>query len=177
MWKGNSVSTPCRVVFDASQATSSGFSFNDLLAKGRDNLNKLQEIVIHWSIHRISIHTDVRKMYNTVKLDPADWCYQRYIWCENLDPEKIPQEKIIKTLIYGVRSSGNQAEYGLRKVAEISSKNHPEIYQVVKNDIHVDDCMSGAPDTPSSHKLADDLEMVLNKGGFKRCIILQREPP
>ena len=153
VWKGNSVSTPCRVVFDASQATSSGFSLNDLLAKGRNNLNKLQEIVIHWSIHRISIHTDVRKMYNTVKLDPADWCYQRYIWCENLDPEKIPQEKIIKTLIYGVRSSGNQAEYGLRKVAEMSSKNHPEVYQVVKNDIYADDCMSGAPDTPSSHKL------------------------
>ena len=42
VWKGNFISTPCRVVFDASQATSSGYSPNDILAKGRNNLNKLQ---------------------------------------------------------------------------------------------------------------------------------------
>ena len=41
VWKGNSISTPCRVVFDTSQATSSGYSLNDILAKGRNNLNKL----------------------------------------------------------------------------------------------------------------------------------------
>ena len=41
VWKGNSISTACRVVFDASQATSSGYSLNDILAKGRKNLNKL----------------------------------------------------------------------------------------------------------------------------------------
>jgi hypothetical protein len=28
VWKSNSVSTPCRIVFDASQATSSGLSLN-----------------------------------------------------------------------------------------------------------------------------------------------------
>ena len=56
VWKGNSVSTPCRVVFDASQATASGYSLNDLLAKGRNNLNKLQEIVIRLSMHRVGIH-------------------------------------------------------------------------------------------------------------------------
>ena len=66
-----------------------------------------------------------------------------------------------------MRSSENQAEYGLRKVAEMSSEEYPAVYQVVKNDTYVDDCMSGAPDTSSSHKLADDLEMILNKGGFQ----------
>ena len=167
VWKGNSVSTPCRIVFDASQATSSGYSLNDILAKGRNNLNKLQEIVIRWMMYRVGIHTDIRKMYNTIKLDQADWCYQRYIWEENLDAAKIPQEKIIKTLIYGVRSSGNQAEYGLRKVAELSSKEFPKINEVVNDHIYVDDCISGEQDSWSAHKLADDLEVVLNKGGFQ----------
>ena len=32
---GNSVSTPCRVVYDASQPTPSGISLNDILAKGK----------------------------------------------------------------------------------------------------------------------------------------------
>ena len=167
VWKGNSVSTPCRIVFDASQATSSGYSLNDLLAKGRNNLNKLQEIVIRWSIHRIGIHTDIRKMYNTIKLNESDWCYQRYIWEPNLDPTKIPEEKVIKTLIYGVRSSGNQAEYGLRKVAELSQEQFPDVNEIVKNDIYVDDCITGKHEANLAHRLADDLEVVLNKGGFQ----------
>ena len=32
-WNGNSVSTPCRVVYDTSQPTPSGISSNDILAK------------------------------------------------------------------------------------------------------------------------------------------------
>ena len=36
----NSLSTPCRLVFDASLTTSSGYSLNSILAKGRNNMNK-----------------------------------------------------------------------------------------------------------------------------------------
>ena len=104
MWKPSSVSTPCRIVFDASQPTPSGYCLNDLLAKGRNNLNRLQDIFIRWSIHRIAIHTDGRKMYNTINLNQNHWCFQRYIWQAQLDPSKIPEEKVIKTLIYGVKS-------------------------------------------------------------------------
>lgn len=100
VWKNSSVSTPCRIVFDASQVTSSGFSLNDLLAKGRNNMNKLQEILIKWTIHKVALHTDVKKMYNTVKLREQDWCFQRYIWEKDLDSTKIPEEKVVKTLIY-----------------------------------------------------------------------------
>ena len=107
VWKASSVTTPCRIVFDGSHPTSTGFSINDLLAKGRKNLNKLQEILIRWTVHPIGIHTDVRKMYNTIRLHETHWCYQRYIWEESLDPTKIPREKVIKTLIYGIRPSGN----------------------------------------------------------------------
>ena len=39
---------------------------------------------------------------------------------KDLEPSKVPDEKVIKTLIYGVRSSGNQAETGLRKTVDIS---------------------------------------------------------
>ena len=49
-------------------------------------------------------------MYNSVKLVEDDWCLQRHILQKDLDPRKLPEEKVIKTLIYGVKSSGNQAE-------------------------------------------------------------------
>ena len=143
VWNGNSVSTPCRIVYDASQPTPSGISLNDILAKGKNNMNKLVEIVIRWSKHKVGFHTDVKKMYNTVKLREEDWCLQRYIWQSELDSKKLPEEKVIKTLIYGIKSSGNQAERGLRETAKMSSNEYPLVNQIVQNDIYVDDCLSG----------------------------------
>ena len=80
VWNGNSISTPCSLVFDASQPTASGTSLNDILAKGKNNKNMLVEIVIRWSTHKIGFHTDVKNMYNTVQLREENWCFQRYIW-------------------------------------------------------------------------------------------------
>ena len=40
---------------------------------------------------------------------------------------KLPDEKVIKTLIYGVKSSGNQSEKRLRETARISADEYPEV--------------------------------------------------
>ena len=62
VWKGSSLSTPCHLVYDASQIINSGYSLNDIIAKGRKNMNKLIEIVIRWYTYKIAIHTDIQKM-------------------------------------------------------------------------------------------------------------------
>ena len=46
VWNTSSISTPCRPVFDGSHPTKTGFSRNDLLAKGKNTMNKLLEVVI-----------------------------------------------------------------------------------------------------------------------------------
>ena len=166
VWNGNSLSTPCRLVFDASQPTSSGYSLNSILAKGTNNMNRLVEILIRWTSHQIAFHTDIRKMYNTVKLKESHWCLQRYIWQEELDFSKLPEEKVIKTLIYGVKSSGNQSERALRETSRLSKDEYPGVYNVIQNDVYVDDCLSGADSTETAIQCADQLEIVLNKGGF-----------
>jgi len=105
VWNSNSLSTPCRPVFDASHPTSTGVSLNMTLAKGRNNMNKLLEIFIRWRIRRCGFHTDIQKMYNTIKLDEDFWKYQLYFWQKDLDPNIEPVIKVIKTLIYGVTPS------------------------------------------------------------------------
>ena len=166
VWKQNSISTPCRVVFDVSQITNTGYSLNDVIAKGRNNMNKLVEIVLRWMTHLVAFHTDIQKTYNSIKLRQEDWCYQRYIWQQDLDPSKIPNEKVIKSLIYGVRSSANQAETGLRKTADISKNENPEVCEIIHKDIYVDDCLSGSSTETLAFKLSDELQIVVNIGGF-----------
>ncbi|XP_066924707.1 uncharacterized protein [Clytia hemisphaerica] len=166
VWKENSVSTPCRIVFDASMKTGSGFSLNDIIAKGRNNMNKLLEIFLRWRGHKVGIHTDVAKMYNTIQLDQTHWCLQRYLWEENLNPDKPPEEKVIKTLIYGVKSSGNQAEHALRETAKIFKDQYPEVHKIITDDVYVDDCITGHQSQSEANHLADNLELVVNHGGF-----------
>ena len=75
------------LVLDASHATSSVYSLNDILAKGRNNVNKLVEICIRCVIHLFAFHTDIQKMYNSVKLCEKDWCYQLHLWDNELNPD------------------------------------------------------------------------------------------
>ena len=179
VWKTNSISTPCRIVFDASQPTSSGFSLNNIIAKGRNNMNKLIEIIIRWSCRKFAYHTDVQKMYNTIKLVEDHWCLQRYLWDNELSPDRQPEEKVIKTLIYGVKSSGNQAEYALRQTSLISKDRYPRVHEVITNDFYVDDCISGESSIHIAMETADNLEIVLNKGGFglKGFTFSGQDPP
>jgi hypothetical protein len=178
VWNGNSISTPCRLVFDASQATNTGYSLNDIVAKGTNNMNKLIEIIIRWSSYLIGFHTDIQKMYNTIKLNEEHWCLQRYIWQRDLIATEIPVEKVIKTLIYGVRSSGNQAEYGLRETSRLSAEEYPEVHRIVKRDVYVDDCLSGECSVDMANQRADQLEVVLNRGGFSlKGITFSKQKP
>ena len=99
-----------------------------------------QEIHIRWSIHMFRLHTGIQKMYNCLKLREKDMRLQGYIWPGNLHHVMIPDKKVIKTFTYGVRSSGNLAEYSVRETAKLSKGEYPEVNEIVQNDVYVDDC-------------------------------------
>ena len=166
-FKENSPTTPARLVFDGSQATDSGFSINDLVPKGINMLNKLVEMFILWRTFGKAFHCDVQKMYNAIKLLPEYWCLQRYWFQEELDPNIPPEEKIIMTVIYGIRSSGNQAQCALRQLAEMFKDQYPEVHEIIARQTYMDDVMGGAHTTADSETKQDNLECVLRMGGFK----------
>ena len=166
VWSLNSVTTSCRPVFDASLPTPSGDSLNSILAKGTNNMNRLVEIVIRWSMYTVALHTDVKQMYNRIQLKEEYWCFQRYVWQEDLDPSIIPEEKVVMTPIFGVISSGYQAERGLRMTADMFKESHPEVHRIIHKDLYADDCLSGAHTEAEAFEYADGLEEVLGSTGF-----------
>ena len=124
-------------------------------------------------------YTDVKKMYDTVKLREEHWCFQRYIWHNELDKRKIPEEKVIKTLMYGVKSSGNQSERRLRETARMSAVEFSEVNHIVQKNIYVDECLSGAQNLKHAMIRADQIKLVLNRGGFslKGVTFSGKDPP
>ena len=129
-------------------------------------MNKLVEIAIRWQIRRSAFHTDIRKMYNTIRLAEEHWCYQLYLWQDNLDQDEPPRDKVIKTLIYGVKSSGNQAERGIRETGNLLKNDYPRQNEIINSDIYVDDRLSGEDTDELVRETTDGLKLVLNKGGF-----------
>ena len=82
-------------------------------------------------------------------------------------------------MIYGLRSSGNQAEFGLKEVARLSSEKYPEANNIIRRDMYVDDCITGELNEEIAIKRSEELELVVNKGGFqlKGIAISGEDPP
>ena len=166
VWNENSLSTSCRLVFNGSHTPPGGCSLNSLLAKGVNSMNKLIDILIRWTSYKYAFHSDIHKMYNSIFLQSKDWRYQMYLWSDDLDVERPPRRKIIKTLIYGVKPSGNLAERGLRQTAEKVKNLYPRASEIIENDLYVDDCLSGENSIEEIFSTTDNFKLALEKGGF-----------
>ena len=175
----NSVSSPCRLVFDASQPVPGASSLNDILPKGSNSMNNLNQMLLRWSVHKSAFHCDIQKMYNSVRLEKSHWCYQLYLWEDELDPDKKPRWKVIKTLIYGVRSSGNQAQCALRKLADLIQPKYNRASEIIHKDTYVDDTISGEKDQVTLNKSVKELKALVKSGGFDYKGITQsgEDPP
>ena len=104
-------------------------------------------------------------MYNTIYLDSKYWRYQHF-WDGELKVGIAPRIKVIKTNIYGIRSSGNLAECALRRTAELTKSEYPLAHDVIVNDVYVDDCLSGS-NTENERSKTVEFPLAIAKGGFK----------
>ena len=161
-----SITTPIRPVFDASHASPGECSLNTILAKGTNSMNNLIQILIRWRIRKCGFHTDISKMYNAVQLDRDHWRYQLYLWGNELKPNIEPKTKVIKTCIYGMKPSGNQAERAVRLTAAESKEEFPDAYEIILKDLYVDDCISGKHTSQEVLSVTDEIKLSLEKGGF-----------
>ena len=120
--ESGSLSTPLRMVFDASSKTSSGFSLNCTLAKGTNMLADMFSLLIKFRIGPYAFSADISMAYNCVALHPDFLRYHKYLWVEDLDPDGEIVEMVVRTLIYGVKSAGNQTMVAFKATAEQAEK-------------------------------------------------------
>ena len=164
-----SLSTPVRIVFDASSITPGGDCLNNILAKGENKLGKLLHILLRFRIYPFAFTCDVSMAYNGIKLNPIHYKFQKYLWKEELNPENPVKVMVVKTLIYGVRPSGNQLMVGFNKLAEHCLKEHPEHAEgarILVNNVYVDDGLKSCRDKLSMESEAQSLVFVLAQAGL-----------
>ena len=59
VYNSSSLSTPCRMVYDASARTSSGHSLNSTLAKGQNRLARLVDLFIRFRRGKVAVTADI----------------------------------------------------------------------------------------------------------------------
>ena len=166
--KVDSVSTPYRVVFNASFKTRTGESLNTTLAKGANKLPLILSLLLRFGARRYALAADVSMAYNAVKLVPEHYRYQQYLWKEGLEEANPTVTMVIRTLIYGVRPSGNLTGAGFVRVADYAEQQRPHLVKgakVVKHDTYVDDSVASFDSLKECMEVANAMVEVLSLGG------------
>ena len=196
--KANSLSTPVRIVMNAASKTPAAASLNDILAKGVNTIVSLFSTLVNFRLGGAALSADIAKFYNQTRLDPSFLQYQQLLWpedwlaeggegggggAETLNPtvETLnPTRMVVKTLIYGLRPSGQQCAVGVRELAKYAEEQRPELAAgaAAVKAAYVDDVVvSTVPGTQTS--LAHQIQQVLAYGGMevKGFAISGEEPP
>ena len=120
--KESSLSTPVRLVFDASSRTPGGESLNDVLAKGMNTLGNLFSILLRFRLRSSAFCADVSMAYNGIKMDEEHIGFQKFYWKEDMLDCNPLVLYVVLTLIYGIRSAGNQTIAGFGLLSELANR-------------------------------------------------------
>ena len=165
VYKSSSVTTPCRIVLNASSVTKSGKSLNNLLCKGAPKLNMLP-LTLAMIIDPILVTLDLSKFYNSVLIPKSQYHLQCVFWNETLDSETQPDIFILTTHFYGLASSGRILEMCLEKTAELH-KDKDLFHRVFTTQVYVDDIFANCQTTAEADQIKHDCNTILPKMGFK----------
>ena len=78
----------------------------------------LTKMLLRFSIGSTGLSGDIKQFYNVFKLEEDFWHLQLFLWKEELKTDAPTLIAVIKTLIYGNKSSAPLSEEGMQLLAE-----------------------------------------------------------
>ncbi|XP_055604311.1 uncharacterized protein LOC129752562 [Uranotaenia lowii] len=160
-----SSTTKVRVVFDASCKSATGKSLNDVLMVGAVIQDDLRAIILRSRLHQIMLIADIKQMYRQILVDDRDIPLQRIFWRNS--PEQPLETFELKTVTYGTAGAPFLATRVLQQLAEDEETNFPELAQVLKREVYVDDLFTGGSSPTKVAELRVQLDQLCRRGGFE----------
>ncbi|CAI6377504.1 unnamed protein product [Macrosiphum euphorbiae] len=157
--KESSLTTKIRVVFDASARSSSGVSLNDILMHGPTVQADVFTILARFRMHQYTLMADIEKMFRQVAIDERDWDLQRIVWRDS--PTEPLKTFNLTTVTYGMKPASFLATQCLVTLAHLVHNEYPRASEIIKNDIYMDDLMTGAETEEDCIKLQQELNTIL----------------
>ncbi|XP_061707831.1 uncharacterized protein LOC133518217 [Cydia pomonella] len=160
----DSVTTPLRVVFDASAKDANEVSLNATLLAGPKLQTNIFDLLTRFRWHAVVFTGDVKQMYRQILVSDEDAEFQRILWRPSaVGPVR---DYRLKTVTYGVSAAPFQALRTMAQLASDSAAAYPSGSAVLARDIYVDDVVTGADSVEQARLLQVDLTKILSSGGF-----------
>ncbi|XP_060871376.1 uncharacterized protein LOC132945621 [Metopolophium dirhodum] len=142
VFKADGDMSKIRVVFDASSASSSGRSLNDILCTGPKLQVDLRDILLRCRMHRYILSADIVKMYRQMLIRPEDRAFQHIFWRD------APSDDVVEfqlcTITYGLNCAPYLAIRCLHELDSQDGNRFPLAKDVLTRTAYVDDIVIGA---------------------------------
>lgn len=163
--KETSSTTKLRTVFDASTASTTGVSLNNILMPGPKLQQSIEDIILRFRLHQVVFTGDIKQMYRQVKMHNEDCKYQTILWRKS--PEVPICQYELTTVTYGVSSSAYLAMRVVHELAVLNESKYPEASKALQESLFVDDIVCGSSTLRSARTLQQDIIAILSQGGFQ----------
>lgn len=163
--KQSSLTTQCRVVFNASCPTNNGLSLNSVQFPGPALQNDIIDILLRFRKYKFVIAGDISKMYRQILIDRAQRRYQRIFWRPSNDKELECFE--LNTVTYGTASAPYLAIRCLLQLSKENAENFPIASKIIARDFYIDDLLTGADSEDEVLQIQKDVSGILASAGFQ----------
>ncbi|XP_063828971.1 uncharacterized protein LOC135078303 [Ostrinia nubilalis] len=155
-----SVSTPLRVIFDASARDGKAVSLNETLLAGPKLQTNIFDLLMRFRWHAVVFTGDVKQMYRQILVPEEDVEYQRILWRPSADGPV--RDYRLLTVTYGVSSAPFQALRTMAQLATDSAEEYPAGSEILSRDICVDEVVTGANSVEEACSLQMELTKILS---------------
>ncbi|XP_023310042.1 uncharacterized protein LOC111691441 [Anoplophora glabripennis] len=160
----SSETTKLRVVYNASSPTTTGYSFNDLQMVGPTIQSDLITIILRFRQHTYVACADIEKMYRQVLVEERERSLQRIVWRSDTS---LPISTFnLNTVTYGTASAPFLAIRCLFELAKLYENECPEVVNIIRHDMYVDDVITGSDSLESLQQNCVGLLNILERGQF-----------
>ena len=158
--------TKLRVVYDASVKSEAGFSLNDCLEKCPPLQNKLWDILIRARFRPVVMCGDIEKSFLQIRVRENERDCPRFHWSKKANNDIIKIYRFTR-LVFGLKQSPSILEGTLKIHFENYIGMFRELIVRVKDDMYVDDLVTGGENTGEVDKIKCDSVKLFQRGGFK----------
>lgn len=153
-----------RVVFDASAATSSGVSCNDMQLLGARLQCDLLDIILRFRCNKFALVADIKQMYRQMVIPDEQQRFQLVLW------RKSPMEKLLTyaltTVTYGMKHAPHTAVRTLQQIAQDNRSKYPYASYIAKRDFYMDDLITGAATVDRTIELYRQMKAMMDGAGM-----------
>lgn len=162
VFREGSTTTKLRVVFDASCATTSGKSLNDIQYIGPKLQNEVFSVLLRFRQYRCVACADIEKAYRQTLVQPDQRNLLLILWREKAsDPIEIYQ---LNTVTYGTASAPYLCIRCLHQVAQ--ECDDAVVSRVIREDFFVDDLLTSHDDPKKLIDICEKTSHILSEYGY-----------